>query len=244
MEKQSEKVAPAYGSWATVTRFINDLRDHGANHLPSKIDRSLMTNLSGSTGNETISSLKALGLVSSTGETTPFFGKFVLASDEERKPLLAEMIRASYGFLFSAKDFNLDRATGQMCADLFREQGVTGSTLVRAMTFFLSAAKEAGISVSPKIKPPKLVKNGSARTKKEKGETLVASDLAPPLPPAGASAALNDVHKFELPIPGKPSVIVLIPKALDGDDWDMFQQMFEIYVKRWKNFKEKGPDSA
>lgn len=68
-------------------------------------------------------------------------------------------------------------------------------------------------------------------------------DQVPPaVPPkplkddAPEDAVDKDVHRFVLPIPGKPSVVVLIPKSLDSDDWDMFSQMFGIYVNRWKGF--------
>jgi hypothetical protein len=69
-------------------------------------------------------------------------------------------------------------------------------------------------------------------TDKEKGVTNggKARQVAPPPP--------EDVHRFEIPIPGKPSVVIHVPKSLDADDWAMFQQMFGIYVKRWKGFED------
>lgn len=56
----------------------------------------------------------------------------------------------------------------------------------------------------------------------------------------GGRTPEHDVHRFELPVPGKESVIVLIPKSLDAEDWEMFQEMFSIYVKRWKGYAPKA----
>lgn len=244
MSNQSEKaLPPAYGSYKTLTSFLNDIREGGAAHIPHKVDRSLMSKLSGSVANETIATLKFLGLIDAeSGKTTEEFEHFALASDLDRKQVLAGMLKKSYDFIFNSS-FDVERATSSMVAEQFRQKGISGSTLARAISFFLSAAKEAGIKVSPNIKPPSTPKNGGSKAKKEKQD-------APP-PPADMDSGGNkglppaaDVHKFELPIPGKPSVVVLIPKELEGEDWEMFSEMFALYVKRWKGFsgKEKGPD--
>lgn len=57
-------------------------------------------------------------------------------------------------------------------------------------------------------------------------------------PTQDLSPSAGDVHRFEIPIPGKPSVVIYVPKSLDADDWAMFQQMFGIYVQRWKGFED------
>lgn len=241
-ETTQKSAAPAYGSLKTVNGVLNALRENGASHIPSRIDKSVMPTLSGSAANETIATLKYLGLIKESGATTTAFTAYVMASDEERKPLLAELIRGSYVFIFSA-DFDLERATSGMLAEAFRQQGIGGSTLVRAVSFFLSACKEAGVKVSPSLKAPASKSNSTPKVTKDRNNS--SSHVPPPPPPAPLDSVDKDkVHKFELPIPGKPSVVVLIPKELEGDDWEMFSQMFALYVKRWKGFskQEKGPD--
>jgi hypothetical protein len=235
MSKKTDKsIATApYGSFRTLTSFLNDLRDQ--KHVPSRIDRSSMPKLSGSAANETIATLRFFGFVQGDkDEPTTVLETYVEASDEDRKPMLEKIIREAYSFLFTTSEFNINRATAQQMAELFRTRGVNGSTLVRAVSLFLTAAKEAGIAVSPGVKAPvrSRAPNSGGRPKKDRkdGNTPPPDDEDPPP---------EEVHRFELPIPGKDSVIVLIPKALDSEDWDMFQQMFVIYVKRWKGFKEK-----
>lgn len=53
---------------------------------------------------------------------------------------------------------------------------------------------------------------------------------------SGGDGTGDGIHRFELPIPGKPSVQVLVPESLDAADWDMLSQMFSIYVNRWKGY--------
>lgn len=74
----------------------------------------------------------------------------------------------------------------------------------------------------------------------DKGETVGNGGRSSPDP----SPPPEDVHRFEIPIPGKPSVLIHVPKSLDADDWAMFQQMFGIYVKRWKGFEDTTKKSS
>jgi len=236
MSPQPEKaLTPAYGSFKTFTSFVNEVRDTG--HIPLRVDRSLMTKLSGSAANETMATLRFLGLISDTAEPTPVFEKYVMATEEERKPVMETILQAAYPFLFNKTGFDIKRASGAQVSELFREAAsVNGSTLARAISFFLAAAKEAGVQVSPNVRPPpQTSRGGASKPKREKDQKKDTSPLPSESKINGDPTA---VHRFELPIPGKPSVIVLIPKSLDGADWDMFQQMFSIYVNRWKGFKE------
>ncbi len=48
----------------------------------------------------------------------------------------------------------------------------------------------------------------------------------------------NGRLRFEVPIPGKPSAVVIVPDDLDGDDWEMLSAMMTTYINRWKKFKK------
>lgn len=231
MSKQADKgPTPAYGSFKTLTSFLNEVRDVKG-HVPMRIDRGEMPKLSGSAANETIATLRFFGLTSGDQSTpTPLFEQYVMAKDEDRPPILARMVRKAYSFVFDAPNFDVERATAQQVHELFRDRGVNGSTLARAVSLFIASTKAAGIKISPSIKPPKLVSAGN-RPKREKkveqpaGQPVIAEPTVP-----------DGVHRFELPIPGKPSVQVLVPESLDGADWDMLSKMFSIYVERWKGY--------
>jgi hypothetical protein len=247
MSAQSDKTnSPAYGSFRTLITFLNDIREGGG--VPQHIDRNMMAKFSGSAKAELMSGLRFLGLIDGDGRPSNGFERLTMASDEDRKQVLDEILRTPYAFVFEAPNVDLARASSQQVADLFRAQSISGSTLARAMTFFLAASKEAGIKVSHHVKPPQTAKTGAGRVRKEKLVDPPTSPT-PPTPPSGRTFREKDdedpdVHRFQLPIPGKPSVEVLIPKSLDSDDWDMFKTMFNIYVERWKKFKASENSAA
>lgn len=56
-----------------------------------------------------------------------------------------------------------------------------------------------------------------------------------PPPPKKNIEVAADVERFEIPLPGKPSAVVIVPKDLNADDWEMLTAMMAIYVKRWKS---------
>lgn len=220
---------PAYGSFKTLTSFLNEVRD-AKGHVPMRIDRTEMPKLSGSAANETLAALRFFKLTDGEQNIpTPLFEYYVMAQDDERHSMLDSMVRKSYSFVFEAPNFDVERATAQQVHELFRERGVNGSTLARAVSLFIAVTKAAGIKISPSIKPPKMVSNGTRQKREKKTGTPASTAQSEVEVPDG-------VHRFELPIPGKPSVQVLVPESLDADDWDMLSQMFSIYVGRWKGY--------
>lgn len=56
----------------------------------------------------------------------------------------------------------------------------------------------------------------------------------PPTPQTPLITEPSDVERFSIPIPGKPSAVIIVPKGLDADDWDMLNEMMGTYIKRWK----------
>jgi hypothetical protein len=57
---------------------------------------------------------------------------------------------------------------------------------------------------------------------------------SPGRPNADADAL---VERFSIPLPGKGSVAIEMPKDLDHDDWVMLSSMLAQYIRRWKKFK-------
>lgn len=45
------------------------------------------------------------------------------------------------------------------------------------------------------------------------------------------------VEQFTIPIPGKEPAIIMVPKNLDADDWEMLSVMIATYIKRLRNEK-------
>jgi Family of unknown function (DUF5343) len=241
----AEKIlSPAYVSFKSFKTFFDARREDG--HITTVIDRSLMQNFSGSTINELLASLKFLGLMTEKGSPTPHYEQFVVADDEKRKSLLQEILKPAYGFLYEKENFDLERGTSAQMADIFRSRGVNGSTLSKAIAFFLAAAKDAGIKVSPNIKAPPIVRNGAGKPKKEQ-------HLQPsPATPSAANPAPTNIgtspppdegyQAFEIPIPIDRKVRLIIPKTWTSADWDLFQSMLKVYIEGWKSLAATNPN--
>lgn len=229
---------PAYVSFGAFVSFINKLRETG---VPSRIDRSLMGNQSGSLISALLASLRSFELVDEAQRPTEAMRALVTAPDEQRKAVYKQLFEKGYETFFEDPDFHLETATTAQLAQKFREVGMGGSTITKCIGFFLNLAKAADIKVSPHMKAPpaprpvgkKAQKAQLKRDAEAETETTVAVE-------AEVEGDGEDVERFEIPIPGKPSVRVIVPRDLDGDDWEMLQSMITVYIKRWKGFKPGG----
>jgi len=240
MASNKEKPAtPPVISHISLTTFLNTLRDAGT--VPARIDKTLMPKASGSQQSGMIAALRYLGLIDDSGKPKEHFKPLVLADDEARKPTLQQIFQDSYAFLFEDPEFDLSHASAGQMTEKFRSLGISGSTLTKTIAFFLAAAKEYGIPVSPHIKPPPAPKaNGSQkRATKTTEEIKVESDSSKAAQPEEDDP---DVERFEIPLPGKRSAKITVPNGLDADDWVMLQTMLAAYVKRWKGFAPEGKE--
>ena len=151
MEKdEPKKDLPPYVSYRTFKHWLDGRRSG----LPDKIDRSILGNLAGVVQGQLISTLRFLRLISANGEVMPVLQKLVHAEGTDRSHILADVLRSAYGFLFDGS-INLDKATPSTISAAFTNQGVTGDTARKAISFFVLAARDAGISVSPFLKTPR-----------------------------------------------------------------------------------------
>jgi len=140
---------PPYIAYRTFRNFLYQLEQRG---LPARIDRSVMSQKSGTVQSRLLLALNYLGLITSRGRPTERFRKLVTASENVRRNVLKEIIISSYEFLFNNKIDIADASSSQV-EEIFHRTGSSGETLRRSISFFLSLAKEAGIPVSPYIKP-------------------------------------------------------------------------------------------
>lgn len=233
--KDKAPTTPPLISFSSYTSFLNELRDHGA--VPARIDKTLMTKASGSQSSGMIAAMKYLGQIDDLGKPSESFKQLILASDDARTPMLSALLKERYTFIFSDESFDLEQGTSGQMAEKFRSLDISGSTLTKTIAFFLAMARAAGVKVSPHIKAPPQPKgnNGAKKAVKRREDEPAAID-------ADDDDDLDDsAHRFEIPIPGKTSVKVIVPMDLDADDWEMLQSMITVYIKRWKNFRPQEP---
>jgi hypothetical protein len=178
----AKRTPPAF----SFTTFCNFLESFKPDTIPSHIDRSVMGSMSGGNQAYLLGALRFFGLIDEHNVPTPVFVEFIHADKEGREKLWANMIRSRYGFLLEA--VNIERTTTNIVQDKFRDQGINGDTIRKAITFFLHAAKAANMKISPHVKAPRPMSNPRATrnggAKKDANSTTGSVEAHTPQPPA------------------------------------------------------------
>ncbi|NOT47029.1 MAG: DUF5343 domain-containing protein [Acidobacteria bacterium] len=150
-----------------MTNFLDQFQDKS---VPSHIDRSILpSSMSGGNQAYLQGALKYLGLISEHSVPSEYFVRLTSAPKEQKGPIWREILDHAYGFVLN--DIDIERATTKIVADRFKEQGISGDTVRKAITFFQHAAKEAGMQISPHLKPAAGPRNRSPRPIKSDSKT-------------------------------------------------------------------------
>jgi hypothetical protein len=110
--------------------------------------------------------------------------------------------------------------------------GVAPKQKDRARQAFMRSAKTAGLfelSSDRLTLPPAVSGAVASEPRAPRAEERTRNGGGDEPPPIGRL-------RFEVPIPGKPSAVVLVPDDLDADDWEMLSTMMTTYIGRWKKF--------
>lgn len=136
-----------YISYATFRNFMLSLN---ANALPPRIDRSLMLGMAGGTQTHLIQALRVFTLIGENNEVNPPF--VAMAGDEET--FRAGMRAILMHFYATQLELSERQGTTAQLLESFAPTGYSGSTLRKAVTFFLHAARDADMPLSPHFRPP------------------------------------------------------------------------------------------
>jgi hypothetical protein len=134
---------PPYLSFRTFSGFIERMRKG----LPNRVDRSVMSSLSGSNQSQLLAALRYLELISPKGIPTEKLSGLIESEGIKFRKTLREVLVTSYPFLF--RRFDLQRATIDELTGQFGSAGASGDTVRKCISFFLAAAKQAELPVSP-----------------------------------------------------------------------------------------------
>ena len=215
MPKDPQQPAtPPYASYASFKSFINGL---GESTVPSRIDKTVMSNYSGSTQYALLPALQWLGLTDSEGTPSDLLKALSTANESEFGSILNPVIREKYGFLFSG-EIDLESASTGQVEEAFKSQNISGSTVTKCISFFLKIANEAGIAVSPHVKAP-AIKRSSPSSPKNRSQSSKggASGQTPQARTTEHSSPPQDMEQFTIPIRGLNDGRVWLPKDLDDD---------------------------
>lgn len=138
--------APAYVSFAAFTRFIDWIA--GLSEVPAELPRSQWPRtLQGGTGLQLAAAVRFLGLFDGDRPTATL-RRVAVKDAAARSSALAALVSEVYGTAFVG---NLASATLQDVDRHLQSLGTTNSTHRRAVSFFINAARAAGIELPAEV---------------------------------------------------------------------------------------------
>ncbi len=217
---------PPYISYKTFFGFIQKLKQTA---IPERIDASLLRSYSGSVARQIMAALRYLGLIDEAGQTTDRLRALVKTfGTGEWQEQLTGMVSDAYQDVIN--NLKLDTATPGQLAERFKARGAEGGVQQKCIAFFIAAATNAGMKLSPHIVNRPRAKADRSRPKKRAPMGDDTGDAG--FSEGGTSISPTGTVRFTLPIPGKPSVALVLPADLELDDWTMVDSMVKAYVQR------------
>jgi hypothetical protein len=225
---------PPYASYATFGNFINELR--GASVLPARIDRHVLSKMSGSAQSALAACLKWLDLMDEAGVPTHKLVKLVETPEESSAEVLREILQDSYQFL---KDGSIDlqKGTGAQLEARFREYGIQGSTVAKCIAFFILAAKTAEIPLGPYMRAPRVSSANGSRRKSKK----LQQELLPIQEPSveldvqqGIPDTMPGFVKIPIPLHGMEDGAVFLPDNMTRVQWKYALKITKFLIENYR----------
>jgi len=166
MSEEAKKNAPPYTAFQTLKTLTGSLKQHG---LPPRIDKSIMTNFSGAVAAQLMTALRFLNLIDDSEKPTALFVALKDAHGTDQWPTaLRGVLKTAYAPIFK---IDLATATPNLLYETFTEAfAAEGETLRKAVTFFLNAAEDAEVTISPYIKKHKKPRQTPAKPRAQKSK--------------------------------------------------------------------------
>jgi hypothetical protein len=226
--------SPPYPSFATFTNFVNGLRQTG---VPSRIDKGVLSKMSGSAQSALTSGLKWLDLIDEAGVPTAKLEALVNADEKQYSQELRKILEGAYAFLTNGS-MDLKKGTGAQLETKFKEYGVTGSTVIKCMAFFILAAKEAGIELGPYIKAPKAPSSNGARKKAKKALQTSANaaeeEEEEEEDEGGIPDEMEGFVKISVPLHGMPDGAVFLPDNMTASQWAYALKITKFLIENYR----------
>ena len=216
---------PPYVPYRSFKNFIDGLKQG----MPSRIDRSVMPSMSGAMQSQLTAALRFLGLITANGLPTEGLSRLVNSEGPERLKTMSLMLHGSYPFLFQG--FNLKTATPRMVEEQFAEAGASGGTIDKCVNFFMSAAKEAEIDLSPHLKNMRGARASRAKRVTAREVSLTQNDAAQTT--SGSSEPSGNMSWAQLLLSKFPSFDPSWPDEVKAKWFNAFDELM-------KQGKEKG----
>jgi hypothetical protein len=213
MATTDELRVPPYVAWGTFTNLLDRMHESG---VPSRIDKTYLSGMSGASQSQLRVALRSLDLIDEENRTTVQLA--TLADPAERKAKLHDLLQQHFPTLVEL--CAQGNATQGELLDALRQNGISGESLRKASTFFLQAATFSGLPLSPHFGPVRSTPPG-ARKAKKRTTAKGGSTTEKPDPGDSGGAGVDAMRKayFDL----------LVEKAKDGDaDGDLLNRIEKL----------------
>jgi len=145
-DNEAKRPAAPYIAFSTLKTFIAPLKQH---IVPTRIERSLLSNISGTVQGQLMTALRFLRLIDFEDRPTDNLKALVgdFGKETEWKDTLKIVLENAYPEMFRLP---LESISPQEFNDAFKAAyPCEGGTLRKSVTFFINAAREAGVGISP-----------------------------------------------------------------------------------------------
>ncbi|MCA1695852.1 MAG: DUF5343 domain-containing protein [Actinobacteria bacterium] len=192
----STESTPPYVSWSMFEATLERMRQES---IPGRLDRSFLPTASGSGRAQLTGAMRSLGLIDSELRPTDALKELVLRPDD-RQALLRKLLEAFYAPILALED----NATQDQLSEAFRNAyGIQGSTVVKAASFYLSAAAAAEIKLSPLFAKTRSGGSASGARRRRAPRPAAAAPVSTPSP-AGELPDIVGALVAKLPKKGEP----------------------------------------
>jgi hypothetical protein len=188
----------AYGSYASTRNLVERMRKNG---VPPVLDRSFFGGLSGSLIAQQRGALRFLGLIDAEFKPTEVMHTIADARDEA-DALLVLKGAAESAYAEQVALAKLNGTHGQLVESL-RKTGLTGSTVQRAIGYYLAITDDLGLPKSPHFRRVTSTPSNSTTTRKPakprrapRKDKLNSPDLTDPPPTTTPTTAEAQKAKY------------------------------------------------
>jgi hypothetical protein len=196
-DETQDQFVPPYISFGQLENVLVRMGSEGA---PGRVDRSYLSTWSGSSQAQFLKAVRALELIDEHGRLTDML-KALVKEPDQRPALFSQIIHDKYP---EAVALGQDATQAQL-EEVFRNYpGISGGTTRKAITFYLHAAKFAGIPLSPFFKAARATTGGgSPRSTRPRStrRTNNQPERNEPVVPESRGAPLAGLH---------PAVVTLV----------------------------------
>lgn len=167
-----EDFKPPYVSFSMLENTLERMRVEG---VPARVDRSYLGTASGSAKAQFLAAAKALELLDEQSRPTRTLHALV-PKPEDRPGVFNHLLHRFYAPVIALGT----NATQSQLEETFRaEYGISGSTVRKAISFYLAAAKFADVAVSPHFSTPRIATAGQGTRRRRPARAVPEPEPQP-----------------------------------------------------------------